>query len=62
MDTQAQGGGVTHRCDFCEEAFATQEELERHVKEQHPDVGDRSVPEGTGGSKTEGGGGMVQSE
>ena len=62
MDTQAQGGGVTHRCDFCEEAFATQEELERHVKEQHPDVGDRSVPEGTGGSKTEGAGGMVQSE
>ncbi len=62
MDTQARGGGVTHRCDFCEEAFATQEELERHVKEQHADVGDRSVPEGTGGSKTEGGGGMVQSE
>jgi len=62
MDTQAQGGGVTHRCDFCEEAFGTQEELERHVKGQHADVGDQSVPEGTGGSKTEGGGGMVQSE
>ena len=62
MDTQAQGGGVTHRCDFCEEAFATQKELEQHVKEQHGDPGDLSVPEGTGGSKTEGGGGMVQSE
>ena len=59
MDTQAQGGGLTHRCDFCEEAFATQEELQQHVKEQH---GDLSVPEGTGGSKTEGSGGMVQSE
>ena len=62
MDTQAQGGGVTHRCDFCEEAFATQKELEQHVKEQHGDAGDLSVPEGTGGSKTEGGAGMVQSE
>ena len=47
MDPQAQGGGVTHRCDFCEEAFATQEELEQHVKEQHGDAGDLSVPEGT---------------
>lgn len=62
MDTQAQGGGDTHRCDFCEEAFTTQEELEQHVKEQHGDAGDLSVPEGTGGSKTEGGAGMVQSE
>jgi len=62
MDTQAQGGGDTHRCDFCEEPFATREELEQHVKEQHGDAGDLSVPEGTGGSKTEGGAGMVQSE
>ena len=61
MNTQAQGGD-THRCDFCEEPFATREELERHVKEQHGDVGDLSVPDGTGGSKTEGGAGMVQSE
>ena len=62
MDIQAQGGDVTHRCDFCEEAFTTQEELQQHVQEQHGDPGDLSVPEGTGGSKTEGGGGMVQSE
>ena len=62
MNAQAQGGGDTHRCDFCEEPFATREELERHVKEQHGDAGDLSVPDGTGGSKTEGGAGMVQSE
>ena len=62
MDTEAQGSGVTHRCDFCEEAFSTQQELEQHVKEQHAEIGDLSVPEDTGGSKTEGGAGMVQSE
>jgi hypothetical protein len=60
MNTQAQGD--THRCDFCEEPFATREGLERHVKEQHGDAGDLSIPDGTGGSKTEGGAGMVQSE
>jgi hypothetical protein len=59
MNTQAQGGD-THRCDFCEEPFATREELERHVKEQH--AGDLSVPAGTGSSKTKDGAGMVQSE
>ena len=62
MGTGAQGAGVISRCDFCEEGFATQEELKQHVKQQHADVGDLSVPDGTGGSKTEGGGGMVQSE
>ena len=61
MNTQGQGGD-THRCDFCEEPFATRAELERHVKEQHGDVLELSVPDGTGGSRTKDGAGMVQSE
>jgi hypothetical protein len=32
------------------------------VEGRHGDAGDMSVPAGTGGSETEGGGGMVQSE
>jgi Zinc finger, C2H2 type len=63
METQAQDGGKTHTCDLCGEVFATQEDLDRHLREQHADgAEDLSVPDGTGGSKTDGSGGMVQSE
>jgi hypothetical protein len=62
METRAQGGGETHECGRCGESFATQEELDRHMQEQHGDPVDAAVPRGTGGARTDGGGGMLQSE
>jgi len=61
-EVRAQGGGETHECDRCGETFPTAEELERHVTERHADASDMAVPEGTGGSRTDGGAGMLQTE
>lgn len=61
MDTKAQGGGDSHECDRCGETFPTEQELEQHIADRHKGD-DRSVPTGTGGSRTEGGAGMVQTE
>ena len=44
METRAQGGGETHECGRCGESFATQEELDRHMQEQHGDPIDATVP------------------
>jgi uncharacterized C2H2 Zn-finger protein len=59
--TRAQGGGETHECERCGEVFQTEQELERHIAERHANE-DRTVPEGTGGSRSEGGAGMIQTE
>jgi hypothetical protein len=61
MDTRAQGGGDSHECDMCGETFPTEQELEQHVADRHAGD-DKAVPAGTGGSRTEGGAGMVQTE
>ncbi len=68
MQTRAQGGGESHECDRCGETFPTEQELQQHVADRHADapdsggVTDSAVPAGTGGSRTESAGGMVQSE
>jgi hypothetical protein len=62
METRAQGGGEAHICERCGERLPTQEESDRHIQEQHVDPADAAVPRGTGGARTDGGGGMVQSE
>jgi Zinc finger, C2H2 type len=41
MDEQGTQGGMV--CSHCGQSFATQEELDRHMQEAHPD-------EGTGGT------------
>jgi hypothetical protein len=58
---RAQGGGELHECERCGEKLPTEEELRRHVAERHGGQ-DASVPEETGGARTEGGAGMVQTE
>lgn len=62
MGIVGQGGGEVHACERCGGTFATQEELERHMQERHPEAEERSVPRGTGGSRTDGGAGMIQTE
>ena len=62
VDKRAQGGTEAYDCERCGEAFPTQEKLDRHVHERHADVQDLEVPPGTGGSRTDGGAGMVQTE
>jgi hypothetical protein len=46
---------------MCGETFPTEQELEQHVADRHAGD-DKAVPAGTGGSRTEGGAGMVQTE
>jgi Zinc finger, C2H2 type len=62
MSGRAQGGGEIHECERCGENFPTAEELQRHMRERHSEAQDMSVPKGTGGSQTDGGGGMLQTE
>jgi uncharacterized C2H2 Zn-finger protein len=59
MAISAQGGGETFTCGECGKTLPTEQELERHIASEH---GQREVPEDTGGGRTEGGAGMVQSE
>jgi hypothetical protein len=61
MEFRMQGGGDAHECERCGETFPTEQELESHVAKRHQGQ-DRSVPEGTGGARTDGGAGMVQTE
>jgi len=38
MDEQGTPGGMV-TCSHCGQTFATQEELDRHMQETHPDEG-----------------------
>ena len=63
MGNRAQGGGEVHESERCDERFPTAQELQCHIlRAPLRDSGYCSVPKGTGGSQTEGGGGMLQTE
>lgn len=61
MANTPEHGDDSHECDQCRESFITEQALLEHLERQHP-AQDREVPEGTGGSRTDGGAGMVQTE
>jgi uncharacterized C2H2 Zn-finger protein len=41
MEQQPEGNGGGMICEKCGASFETQEELDRHVQEAHPDEGTR---------------------
>jgi hypothetical protein len=62
MDHRMQGGGEAHECERCGQGFPTEAELDEHIRNGHGDTQEMAVPDGTGGSRTEGAAGMVQTE
>jgi hypothetical protein len=42
MDLRMQGGGETHECDRCGEILPTEQELEKHIAEEHQGAGVRT--------------------
>jgi Zinc finger, C2H2 type len=49
MDEQTTPGGMT--CGKCGQSFDTQEELDRHMQETHPEEGMGGGMEGGGGTE-----------
>jgi hypothetical protein len=57
-EREAQDGdGELARCHICEQTFPTQEELSKHLMDEHAEeatLGDRREAQGSGSTATEG--------